>query len=57
MAGAREEAGEGPGNPLWVRLLRSEVSQENEVISSLFYNRKIALYVTAAQVMNVKEMN
>lgn len=57
MAGAREKAGEGPGNSLWVRLLRSEVLQENEVISSLFYNRKIALFVIAAQVINVKGMN
>ena len=57
MAGAREEVGEGPGNSRWVRLLRGEVPQENELISSLFYNRKMDFYVIAAQVMNVKGMN
>lgn len=57
VAGVREEAGEGPGNSRWVRLLRSAVPQENEVISSMFYNRKIALYVIAAQVMTVKGMS
>ena len=57
VAGAREEVGEGPGNSRWVRLLRGEVPQENELISSLFYNRKMDFYVIAAQVMNVKGMN
>lgn len=57
MAGAKEEAGEGPGNSRRVRLLRSGVPQENEVISSMFFNREIALYVITAQVMNVKGMS
>ena len=57
MTGAKEEAGEGPGNSRWVRLLRSAVPQENEVISSMFFNREIALYVITAQVMNVKGMS